>query len=101
MGSILIDLMQRETKNLSARYASNLLTRLQKATLTLHNAHRFAGFAVLTAPDTPSVLIELGYLSNLEDEALLRSPQHRAKIGRAVLQSLDDYFKELKSSQIN
>jgi N-acetylmuramoyl-L-alanine amidase len=47
---------------------------------------------VLKAPDVPSVLVELGYLSNAEDEALLRSPEYQAKLGRAIVEAIDAYF---------
>ncbi len=90
--SILIDLAQRETKNLSAHFAELLVEELGKVTLLLRNTHRFAGFAVLKAPDIPSVLIELGYLSDNQDEALLLSGAHRAKLAAAMLRAIDGYF---------
>ena len=70
--NILIDLAQRETMNESAVFARKLVTELAKVRKMLRNTHRFAGFAVLKAPDIPSVLIELGYLSNRTDERMLR-----------------------------
>jgi N-acetylmuramoyl-L-alanine amidase len=96
--SILIDLAQRETKNLSARFAELLDHELGRVTQLLPNAHRFAGFAVLKAPDIPSVLIEVGYLSNAQDEGLLLSPQHRAKLAGAMLRAIDGYYTVLASS---
>jgi N-acetylmuramoyl-L-alanine amidase len=96
--SILIDLAQRETKNLSARFAELLDRELGRVTQLLPNTHRFAGFAVLKAPDIPSVLIEIGYLSNAQDEALLLSSQHRAKLAGAMLHAIDGYFTVLASS---
>jgi N-acetylmuramoyl-L-alanine amidase len=90
--SILIDLAQRETKNLSARFAERLVEELRRVTVLLPNSHRYAGFAVLKAPDIPSVLIELGYLSNGQDEALLLSAAHRAKLAAAMLRAIDGYF---------
>jgi len=96
--SILIDLAQRETKNLSAHFAELLDHELGRVTELLPNTHRFAGFAVLKAPDIPSVLIEVGYLSNAHDEALLLSPQHRAKLAGAMLRAVDDYFTVMASS---
>jgi N-acetylmuramoyl-L-alanine amidase len=91
--SILIDLAQRETKNLSARFASMLTEELASRTLVLRNSHRFAGFVVLKAPDVPSVLVELGYLSNREDEAALNSKRHRRLLARAVREAVDRYFE--------
>jgi len=91
--TILIDLAQRETKNLSAHFASLLLDELQRDILLLRNSHRFAGFAVLKAPDVPSVLVELGYLSSEQDEAQLRSSKYRAKLGSAILRAIDGFFE--------
>ena len=68
-----------------------------QVTLMLRNSHRFAGFAVLKAPDIPSVLIELGYLSDARDEALLLSPPHRAKLAGAMLRAIDGYYAEIAS----
>lgn len=92
VASILIDLAQRETKNLSARFASILSEELSQRTLTLRNAHRFAGFVVLKAPDVPSVLIELGYLSNKDDEQALASAEHRARLCEAMIKAIERYF---------
>jgi N-acetylmuramoyl-L-alanine amidase len=91
--SILIDLAQRETKNLSARFATILSEELSQRTLTLRNAHRFAGFVVLKAPDVPAVLVELGYLSNKEDEAALASEAHRARLCQAIVKAIERYFE--------
>lgn len=91
--SILIDLAQRETKNLSARFASVLTEELADRTLVLRNSHRFAGFVVLKAPDVPSVLLELGYLSNPDDETALLSARHRRVLGDAIGEALDRYFE--------
>ncbi len=96
--SILIDLTQRETKNQSARFAELLVNELGRVTTLLPNTHRFAGFAVLKAPDIASVLIEMGYLSNVQDEALLLSPAHRAKLAGAMLRAVDGYFAILVAS---
>ena len=95
--SILIDLAQRETKNRSAAFAELLVQYMGQVTLMLRNSHRFAGFAVLKAPDIPSVLIELGYLSDARDEALLLSPPHRAKLAGAMLRAIDGYYAEMAS----
>jgi len=58
----------------------------------LRNAHRFAGFVVLKAPDVPSVLVELGYLSNKEDEQALASAEHRARLCEAMAKAIERYF---------
>jgi len=95
--SILIDLAQRETKNLSARFASLLTDQLSEHTLVLRDSHRFAGFVVLKALDVPSVLLELGYLSNAEDEAALASKRHRRAVAKAIRDAIDRYFQWQRS----
>ncbi|MBK8176917.1 MAG: N-acetylmuramoyl-L-alanine amidase [Rhodospirillales bacterium] len=90
--NILIDLVQRDTMNESARFAALLVSELGNETAVLPKAHRFAGFAVLKSPDVPSVLIELGYLSNPTEEKLLRSPKHRRALANAIARAIDGYF---------
>lgn len=90
--NILIDLAQRETMNQSAAFAGHLVRQLSAATTLLPNPHRFAGFAVLKAPDIPSVLIELGFLSNRNDERLLRQGKNRAAVAAAVAKAIDGYL---------
>jgi N-acetylmuramoyl-L-alanine amidase len=92
VSNILIDLAQRDTKNMSTRFASLLVRELKEQTMLLGNTHRFAGFAVLKAPDVPSVLVEMGYISSSKDEALLSSSGHQKKLARAVRQAVENYF---------
>ncbi len=73
VNGILIDLAMRDTKNASVRFARLLMPKLGGVTPLLKNTHRFGGFAVLKSPDVPSVLVELGYLSNKKDEKNLNS----------------------------
>lgn len=93
VAGILIDLAQRETQAGSARFARLLLAELgrEQAPL-LRKGHRAAGFAVLKAPDLPSVLYELGYLSNRQDEALIRQERHRKRVAQATLHAADRFF---------
>jgi N-acetylmuramoyl-L-alanine amidase len=91
--SILIDLAQRETKNLSAQFASMLVDQLGHEGKVVPNTHRFAGFAVLKAPDVASVLIELGYLSNPSDEKQLLTAPYRIKLSQAVARAISQYFE--------
>lgn len=80
VADILADLIRRETQSFSIRFARSLVGELSSSIQMINkNPHRFAGFRVLSAPDVPSVLLELGYLSNPEDEKLLRDPDWRAK----------------------
>lgn len=92
VAKILIDLRQRLTKNESVTFAKALVNQLDDSMRLLRNNHRFAGFAVLKAPDIPSVLIELGYLSNRIDERLLRRSRHRTKVASAIVKAIDGYF---------
>jgi N-acetylmuramoyl-L-alanine amidase len=92
VANILIDLAQRETMNHSAAFASVLVGEMRKKVKFLKKSHRFAGFAVLKAPDVPSVLIEMGYLSHAGDERRLLSPAYRATLARAIADSVDQYF---------
>ena len=98
VANILIDLAQRETMNHSARFANILVNELRHATRVLPRTHRFAGFRVLKAPDVPSVLLELGFLSNRQDEVSLRTKKYRNKIAKAIVKSVDNYFKRIKSA---
>lgn len=96
--NILIDLAQRETMNQSARFAGYLATELRGAVRTHRRAHRFAGFAVLKAPDVPSVLLELGYMSNPKEERMLRSPKFQKKVAVALRRGIDRYFETVQAA---
>ena len=90
---ILIDLMQRETKNYSAEFANILIPEMAKKVLMRTNSHRFAGFRVLKAPDVPSVLVELGYLSNKDDEKILFSERGIDALATTIANAVDRYFE--------
>ncbi|MSP68221.1 MAG: N-acetylmuramoyl-L-alanine amidase [Alphaproteobacteria bacterium] len=94
LAAILIDLSQRVTMNQSVRLARSLVGALGRETPLLPRPHRFAGFRVLKAPDVPSVLLELGYLSNPREEQALNSAAHRAKVAQATVTAIDSYFGE-------
>ncbi|MEC7489787.1 MAG: N-acetylmuramoyl-L-alanine amidase [Pseudomonadota bacterium] len=91
--NILIDLAQRKTMNQSAFFARDLIGELVKVRKMLRNTHRFAGFSVLKAPDIPSVLVELGYLSNREDEKMLRDLRQQRRLATAMTQAIEKYFQ--------
>jgi N-acetylmuramoyl-L-alanine amidase len=92
LANILLDLMHRETKNLSVSFAKLVLGSLKgKIELTGH-PHRFANFKVLKAQDVPSVLVELGYLSSGEDERALTSDEWRSKVADAIVESVKAFF---------
>jgi len=89
---ILIDLAQRDTINQSNTFAVDLVSELKSDTLMLEHSHRSAGFAVLKAPDVPSVLIEMGYISSNKDQALLTDKPHQARLAKSIRRAIDDYF---------
>lgn len=89
---ILIDLAQRETMNMSARFAGFAVNELADKVTVLNRTHRFAGFVVLKAPDVPSILVELGYLSNPQEEDKLGDRRYRARIEAALVKAVDRYF---------
>ncbi len=93
VADILIDLAQRETKNHSVEFAKKLVQKLSKATKMTGRPHRFAGFRVLKAPDLPSVLLELGYISSKHDEKLLTSASWRRKVAKATVGAINSYFE--------
>jgi N-acetylmuramoyl-L-alanine amidase len=95
MASILIDLAQRVTRNESNLLAQVLVARLGEETRLLNRSHRQAGFAVLTAPDVPSVLVELGHLSNPRDARRLATAAYQERLAGAVAAAVDDYFARL------
>jgi N-acetylmuramoyl-L-alanine amidase len=88
VADILFDLARRETKNLSVRFAKSLVDGMGEALPFNNNPWRRASFMVLKAPDVPSVLLELGYLSNPDDEARFEAADWPAvpadKVARAV-----------------
>ncbi|EME67768.1 N-acetylmuramoyl-L-alanine amidase, partial [Paramagnetospirillum caucaseum] len=92
VANILIDLAQRETMNRSAGFAAELVDEVGQEMDLLGNTHRFAGFAVLKAPDVPAVLVEMGYLSNESEEKLLRQPQYRARLAKSVVKAVERFF---------
>lgn len=92
--NILIDLAQRETNNRSVVMARSIVGELA-AKGRLHTKQlRSAGFRVLKAPDVPSVLLELGFLSNEEDEKQLTSEVWRERMAGAISAAVDNYFKK-------
>lgn len=93
VSGILIDLAQRETKNLSISFAQLVIGELAQTTELLREPHRYAGFRVLTAPDVPSVLIELGFLSNTDDEQSLQSADWQARVAGAIGRAATSWFE--------
>jgi N-acetylmuramoyl-L-alanine amidase len=94
VSDILLDLTQRATKNRSAAFAQTLVGRIEGKAPLLRRSQRDAGFMVLLAPDVPAVLLEMGFLTNAEDEQFLRDPAQRGRLMTAVGDSIDDYFAQ-------
>jgi len=91
---ILLDLTQRATQNRSAQFARTLLGGLEgEGHPMLRRSHRDAGLAVLLAPDVPAVLLEMGFITNPEDEQLLSDDRRRRRMMRSVAESIDRYFR--------
>lgn len=93
VSDILVDLAQRKTLTKSGQFADILIPELKKKTRMVGNSHRRAGYYVLLAPDVPAVLLEMGFLSNAQDEKLLNSAAHRKKLMKSVKTAIDKYFK--------
>ncbi|MGZ3410137.1 MAG: N-acetylmuramoyl-L-alanine amidase [Xanthobacteraceae bacterium] len=92
IADILIDLAQRETRNFSHQFARTVVGEL-KTTARMHkHPLKSAGFRVLKAPDVPSVLLELGYVSNRGDLKQLTSETWRQRVGDALVQAIGGYF---------
>jgi N-acetylmuramoyl-L-alanine amidase len=92
ISDILFDLTRRETRAYSHVFARTLVSIWKDAAGLNKNPQRSAGFKVLQAPDVPSVLLELGYLSSQKDAALLTTPEWREKTAGAVARSIDSFF---------
>ncbi|WP_150290523.1 N-acetylmuramoyl-L-alanine amidase family protein [Sphingobium estronivorans] len=92
VSSILIDLTQRESMNISVAFARLLQREGAPYVPFRGTAHRFASLIVLKAPDTPSVLFETGYISNTEDAAFLASKEGQANIAKGVARAIDVHF---------
>lgn len=93
VASILSSLLEKQTKIRSARMARNVVWALGEKLPLLPNPSRHARFMVLRAADIPSVLVEMGMMSNARDEALLHQPSHRRLVARQMKLAIDSYFK--------
>ena len=92
---ILLDMTQRATQNRSAQFARVLLTHIEGDNHPLlRRSHRDAGLAVLLAPDVPAVLLEMGFITNPEDERVLSDERARRRLMRSVAEGIDRYFRE-------
>ena len=92
VSAILNSLASRENRTVSARVAGRILTGLEGEVPLLFSPRRRANFIVLHAAGIPSVLMEMGFLSNPADEAALKDPAHRTRLARAVARAIDGWF---------
>ena len=90
--SILIDLLKRETANFSADFSSMLVSHLGKSVSMSRDPRRSAAFKVLKQTHAPSVLIELGFMSNAADERLMRQSEWQGKIAQSIVAAVDAFF---------
>jgi N-acetylmuramoyl-L-alanine amidase len=93
VNQILLDLTQRATRNRSDAFAENLLGHIGDR-IQAHASHRDASFMVLLAPDVPAVLLEMGFITNTDDERLLNSAARRDRFMGEVADSIDNYFRQ-------
>lgn len=94
INDVLISLSQNDSRNKSSKFATYVVGEVHRNVKMVSNAHKFAGFAVLKAPDVPSVLLELGYLSNYSEEKQLRQPAYRRKLADYITKAIDKYFRD-------
>lgn len=101
VSDILMDLTRRETKNFSIHAGRQMVSHLGQVVDVVNNPLRSAAFRVLRAPDVPSILVELGFMSNKEDERQLAAPQWRERVADAIVAALRQFFSArlAKSSQ--
>jgi N-acetylmuramoyl-L-alanine amidase len=92
VADILIDLAQRETKHFSVHFAKTLLRELKTSARLHKHPIKSAGFRVLKAPDVPSVLVELGYVTSRQDLKLLTSETWRARATDSIVQAVHTFF---------
>lgn len=93
VADILVDLAQRETKGFSQHFAKTLVGEMKQAMRLHKKPLKSASFVVLKAPDVPSVLVELGYMTNKQDLKLLTSEAWRGKAAQSIVQAVDGFFR--------
>lgn len=97
VADILLDLTRRETQAFSVTFAESVIQSFKGQVELINNPHRSAGFRVLRAPEIPSILLELGFLSNKKDVSLLQEEAQREKIATLLTQAIRAYRAPLSS----
>jgi N-acetylmuramoyl-L-alanine amidase len=92
VADILIDLVRRETRTFSNRFARQLMTEMKTSVRMHKHPLKSAGFKVLKGPDVPSVLVELGYASNKDDLEHMKSDSWRSRTVGSMAQAIDVFF---------
>lgn len=95
--AILLSLMRQETRRDAARFARVAVRELTQAVPILPKPQREAGFIVLKAPEIPSVLVEMGFLSDARDEAALRKPEHRARLAAGLARAVETWLLSVQA----
>lgn len=90
---ILLDLMWRETIEYATEFRESLIKRLKSSVLLSRDPRRSGPFRVLRNPSAPAVLVELGYISNAEDERIMMQPDWQSKVAKGVVQAVDEHFR--------
>ena len=99
VANILLDLAMRDTMNQSKFFANIVVDNMgNRGMRILTRPHRYAGFAVLKSPDVPSVLVEMGFMSNKSEALLLSSASYQNKVAAALTDSIDQYFKKITAN---
>lgn len=100
VANILVDLAMRDTMNQSKYFANTLVDEFNRGGVTLlTKPHRYAGFAVLKAPDIPSILVEAGFMSNNAEANALNTSNYRKQVARSIKQGIEAYFKTVAENE--
>lgn len=94
---ILLDLMRRETHTFSSDFRQLLVGALGSSVLLSRDPNRSGPFKVLRQPGSPAVLVELGYISNAEDERIMQQPAWQAKVAAAVVRAVNEHFRQRRA----
>ncbi len=101
VANILIDLAMRDTMNQSKFFANTVVSEMTRNGMRiLPRPHRYAGFAVLKSPDVPSVLVEMGFMSNKSEAKLLGTRGYQEKIAKTLAKSIDSYFQKVRKNSL-